>query len=214
MPVAGQRCGQGWNFNDASGERIAAALLACALHIGVASLMWHNLPTHAPHELSFSRPMSVEFFVSPEKGEFEGQAWPSSEPTRIDGELPQTNLPAGIPASERRSNRKPATSPRPRVKQSPASRPAGSAAEAKSDVAPSPHDFAWRPSDSAAQGEHHSRDELSLRLSPKERRDRSALAREIEKASRPPCRDAHAAQGLLALPFLLADTVMDKGCKW
>lgn len=28
------------------------------------------------------------------------------------------------------------------------------------------------------------------------------------------CRNAHADKGLLAVPFLIADTIRDKGCRW
>jgi hypothetical protein len=43
---------------------------------------------------------------------------------------------------------------------------------------------------------------------------KSRLARDIEKAAQPDCRDAYAAMGLLGLPFLLKDTLTDTGCRW
>ena len=40
------------------------------------------------------------------------------------------------------------------------------------------------------------------------------LARDIQKAAQPDCRDAYAGLGLLAVPFLLKDTLTDTGCRW
>jgi len=40
------------------------------------------------------------------------------------------------------------------------------------------------------------------------------LSRSISKSARKDCRTAHAGLGLLALPFLIADTITDRGCKW
>ena len=42
----------------------------------------------------------------------------------------------------------------------------------------------------------------------------SKLGRAIQKAAQPDCRDAYAALGLLAVPFLLKDTITDTGCRW
>ena len=42
----------------------------------------------------------------------------------------------------------------------------------------------------------------------------SKLGRAIQKAAQPDCRDAYAAMGLLAVPFLLKDTITDTGCRW
>jgi hypothetical protein len=40
------------------------------------------------------------------------------------------------------------------------------------------------------------------------------LGRAMQKAAQPDCRDAYAAFGLLAVPFLLKDTITDTGCRW
>jgi len=40
------------------------------------------------------------------------------------------------------------------------------------------------------------------------------LGRSIAKSARPDCRTAHAGLGLFAIPFLIADTITDRGCKW
>jgi hypothetical protein len=40
------------------------------------------------------------------------------------------------------------------------------------------------------------------------------LGRAIQKAAQPDCRDAYAALGLLGLIPLIADTVLDRGCRW
>jgi len=42
----------------------------------------------------------------------------------------------------------------------------------------------------------------------------SKLARDIEKAGQPDCRQVYGGMGLLAVVPLLADTVRDKGCRW
>lgn len=40
------------------------------------------------------------------------------------------------------------------------------------------------------------------------------LSRSVSKAARLDCRTAHAGLGLFALPFLIADTFTDRGCRW
>ena len=42
----------------------------------------------------------------------------------------------------------------------------------------------------------------------------SKLAKDIQKAAQPDCRNAYAGMGLLAAPFLLWDSVTDTGCRW
>jgi hypothetical protein len=42
----------------------------------------------------------------------------------------------------------------------------------------------------------------------------SKLGKAIQKAAQPDCRDAYAAMGLLAVPFLMFDTITDTGCRW
>jgi hypothetical protein len=42
----------------------------------------------------------------------------------------------------------------------------------------------------------------------------TALGRAIAQAARPDCRVARGEMGFLAIPFLLWDTLRDKGCKW
>ncbi len=77
-----------------------------------------------------------------------------------------------------------------------------------------PRDFRWRGEDAAAQGLPRARGEAKVDLAPRTPAEPSALAKGIARSARPRCRDAHADLGLLALPFLLADTVRDDGCKW
>lgn len=95
----------------------------------------------------------------------------------------------------------------------PPARQPGKGAGEPSAAAP-PRDFGWRAEDSAAAGMPHARGEPVVRLGPKAPAEQSDIARGIAKSARPPCRNAHADKGLLALPFLLADTVTDRGCKW
>ena len=51
-------------------------------------------------------------------------------------------------------------------------------------------------------------------LNPPPTETESKLGRAIQKAAQPDCRDAYAAWGLLAVPFLLKDTITDTGCRW
>ena len=55
---------------------------------------------------------------------------------------------------------------------------------------------------------------IPLNLVPPPPEPESKLGRAIQKAAQPDCRDAYAAMGLLAIPFLLKDTVTDTGCRW
>lgn len=42
----------------------------------------------------------------------------------------------------------------------------------------------------------------------------SKLARDIEKAAKPDCREAYSGMGVLAVLPLAADALRDKGCRW
>jgi hypothetical protein len=53
-----------------------------------------------------------------------------------------------------------------------------------------------------------------LNLFPPPPEKETKLARDIGKAAQPDCRDAYAALGLLAVPFLLKDALTDAGCRW
>jgi hypothetical protein len=53
-----------------------------------------------------------------------------------------------------------------------------------------------------------------LNLFPPPPEKESKLARDIQKAAQPDCRDAYAAMGLFAVPLLLKDTITDTGCRW
>lgn len=44
--------------------------------------------------------------------------------------------------------------------------------------------------------------------------NQTALGRDIGRSTRPDCRTAHANLGLFAIPFLIADTLSERGCKW
>ena len=91
--------------------------------------------------------------------------------------------------------------------------PSPSSASAPPAAAPA-HDFRWRAEDAAALGAPRARGQARVDLAPKAPAEPSALAKGIAQSARPPCRQAHAHLGLLAVPFLLADTVRDGGCKW
>ena len=55
---------------------------------------------------------------------------------------------------------------------------------------------------------------VQLNLAPPAPDPESKLARDIQKAAKPDCRDAYAGLGLLAVPVLIADAIIDKGCRW
>ena len=239
MLAAGHVNGLGWDGGNARGRRATswiAALLACALHVGIGSLIWRGMtPSPIPPAMpSDSESMFVEL-LAPPTPRVERSASPRGEsgqveaPARGSVETPAAKVPRAQPERAEPSRAQPSptqtntqknmqtdTQPaaaRSRVQFEPR---AGKPADAPSAGAPAPasRDFGWQPSDSAAPGERRARGEPVPRLAPKAPAERTVLSREMEKAARPPCRDAHASKGLLALPFLLADTVTDSGCKW
>lgn len=53
-----------------------------------------------------------------------------------------------------------------------------------------------------------------LQLMPRPPETRTKLEKEIEKATRPDCKQAYAGAGLLAVVPLVLDAARDKGCKW
>ena len=55
---------------------------------------------------------------------------------------------------------------------------------------------------------------VQLNIAPPAPEPESKLARAIQKAAKPDCRDAYAGLGLLAVPVLIADAIVDKGCRW
>jgi len=55
---------------------------------------------------------------------------------------------------------------------------------------------------------------VQLNVAPPAPEPESKLARDIQKAAKPDCRDAYAGLGLLAVPVLIANAITDKGCRW
>ena len=237
MLAAGHVNGLGWDGGNARGRRATswiAALLACALHVGIGSLIWRGMtPSPIPPAMpSDSESMFVELLAPPTP-----RAERSASPR---GESGQVAAPARVPWRRRRrrcrehspsapshrvrsrrprrrtlKNMQTDTQPeaaRPRVQSEPrAGKPADVPSAGAS--APASRDFGWQPSDSAAPGERRARGEPVPRLAPKAPAERTVLSREMEKAARPPCRDAHASKPAGAA-LSLADTVTDSGCKW
>lgn len=239
MLAAGHVNGLGWDGGNARGRRARswiAALLACALHVGIGSLIWRGMtPSPIPPAMpSDSESMFVELLAPPtpraeRSASPRGESGQVAAPARGSVETPAAKVPRAQPERAEPSRAQPSptqtntqknmqtdTQPeaaRPRVQSEPrAGKPADVPSAGAS--APASRDFGWQPSDSAAPGERRARGEPVPRLAPKAPAERTVLSREMEKAARPPCRDAHASKGLLALPFLLADTVTDSGCKW
>lgn len=209
-----------------------AAGLSCAFHVLAACLLWRA----ASEREAPPAPASIredDFFVtllSPEPAPVprpsaplatSAEAPPIAPPSSTSAESAKPSSPV-LPTSSAPSPSEPAkpSSPRqaspvrtPAAKAPAVARPPPAAAGAASPAAP-PRDLRWRDEDAAAQGLPRARGEARVDLAPKTRAEPSALARGIAQSARPPCRDAHAHLGLLALPFLLADTVRDDGCKW
>ncbi|WP_336235269.1 hypothetical protein [Achromobacter dolens] len=188
-----------------------AAGLSCAFHVLVAGLLWRAaseretppapaairqndfyvtlLPPRAGPQPSAS---SATFAVAPPVAPSSPLSSEAVEPS--SSALPRSSTPSSSRLAKPSASRQ--------------------ATPARTPTANTPHDFRWRGEDAAAQGLPRARGEARVDLAPRTRAEPSALAKGIAQSARPPCRDAHAGLGLLALPFLLADTVRDGGCKW
>jgi len=204
-----------------------AAILSFILH-GIATyLLWHAsdepiTPQPLPEKESvfFLELLPDEVVaheaLAPASTRSERTATPPvSSPARV----PQDELPAptrrqaspnatpkhipSVPKKPGNPPRKPASAPV----------PASVAPEASLEAIPTP-DFRWRAEDAAGQGRPRARGEPTVILKPKAKAEPSALAKGIANSARPSCSDAKTGMGLLALPFLLADTLRDEGCKW
>ena len=217
MLAAGHVNGLGWDGGNARGRRATswiAALLACALHVGIGSLIWRGMtPSPIPPAMpSDSESMFVEL-LAPPTPRAERSASPRGESGAGRGARAGFRGDAGgegaastararraiacaavAHADEHSKNMQTDTQPeaaRPRVQSEPrAGKPADVPSAGAS--APASRDFGWQPSDSAAPGERRARGEPVPRLAPKAPAERTVLSREMEKAARPPCRDAHA----------------------
>lgn len=188
-----------------------AAGLACCLHVLVACLLWRAADDRRP-----APGRGDDFFVTllPPPA-----TAPTARPTYADGP-PQAGPAEPSPPAARPSMPAPpavaapaGASPRQRASPPRDAGPSSSSASAPPAAAPA-HDFRWRAEDAAALGPPRARGQARVDLAPKAPAEPSALAKGIAQSARPPCRQAHAHLGLLAVPFLLADTVRDGGCKW
>lgn len=198
-----------------------AAGLSCAFHVLAACLLWRTASEREAPPASASI-REDDFFVtllSPEPAPrpsapsaTSAAAPPIAPPSSTSAESAKPSSPV-LPKSSAPSPSEPAKPSAPRQAPPAMARPPPAAAGAASPAAP-PRDFRWRDEDAAAQGLPRARGEARVDLAPKTRAEPSARAKGIAQSARPPCRDAHAHLGLLALPFLLADTVRDDGCKW
>ena len=181
MLAAGHVNGLGWDGGNARGRRATswiAALLACALHVGIGSLIWRGMtPSPIPPAMpSDSESMFVELLAPPT---------PRAERSaRRAARAGRSRRPRGVPWRRRRrrcrehspsapshrvrsrrprrrtlKNMQTDTQPeaaRPRVQSEPR---AGKLADVPSAgaSAPASRDFGWQPSDSAAPGERRAR---------------------------------------------------------
>ncbi len=212
-----------------------AAGLSCAFHVLAACLLWRAAsereappttasirqddffvtllpPAPAPRPSTSSATSAVAPPIAPPSPASAESAKPSS-PVLPKSSAPSPSEPAKPSAPLQAPPAKTPAANAPAANAPAVARPPPAAAGAASPAAP-PRDFRWRDEDAAAQGLPRARGEARVDLAPKTRAEPSALAKGIAQSARPPCRDAHAHLGLLALPFLLADTVRDDGCKW
>lgn len=203
-----------------------AAGLSCAFHVLAACLLWRAASEReAPPTTASIR--QDDFFVTllppvpaprPSTSSATSAVAPPSPASAESAKpsspvLPTSSAPSPSEPAKPSSPRQASPARTPAAKAPAVARPPPAAAGAASPAAP-PRDFRWRDEDAAAQGLPRARGEARVDLAPKTRAEPSALAKGIAQSARPPCRDAHAHLGLLALPFLLADTVRDDGCKW
>ena len=224
MLAAGHVNGLGWDGGNARGRRATswiAALLACALHVGIGSLIWRGMtPSPIPPAMpSDSESMFVELLAPPTpraersvaarreragRGARAGSVeTPAAKVPRAQPERAEPSRAQPSPTQTNTQNMQTDTQPeaaRPRVQSEPrAGKPADVPSAGAS--APASRDFGWQPSDSAAPGERRARGEPVPRLAPKAPAERTVLSREMEKAARPPCRDAHASKACWRCPF-------------
>ncbi|QKH37681.1 hypothetical protein FOC84_23230 [Achromobacter pestifer] len=186
-----------------------AVLTSCALHAMVAGLWWRE--RIEPAGMRAAHAPEAPFFV-----DLLAAKAPPALPEQKLEDLPASG---SGPAQPGRADTPPAPAVTPRQRSGAHRAPAPSTAQdrtpAPSSGVPAPaRDFGWRPEDAQATGMRQARGTPVVRLGPKAPVEQSEIARGIAKSARPPCKNAHADMGLLALPFLLADTVTDRGCKW
>ncbi|MGS1108887.1 hypothetical protein ACVCNH_21685 [Achromobacter anxifer] len=186
-----------------------AVLASCALHAMVAGLWWRERiepaamrAAHAPQAPFFVDLLTAKAPPAPQEQEPKDMPASGAEPAQ-PGRVDTPPAPAVTPGQRAGARRTPAPSSAQDRTPAPAS---GAPAATR--------DFGWRPEDAQAAGMARARGEPVVRLGPKAAVEPSEIARGIAKSARPPCKNAHADMGLLALPFLLADTVTDRGCKW
>lgn len=140
--------------------------------------------------------------------------------------LPMKPFPPVTPDDRQTSQSAEATSPRPLTPDRSTSQQANTGIVSASQPSPSvspesesatpPHidiDAAYGIARQAAKSSRNTSASVRIEAaSPLEQE--TQLSRSVSKAARPDCRTAHAGLGLFALPFLIADTITDRGCKW
>ena len=176
MLAAGHVNGLGWDGGNARGRRATswiAALLACALHVGIGSLIWRGMtPSPIPPAMpSDSESMFVELLAPPtpraERSASRGESGQVAAPARVpwrrrrrrcrehSPSAPSHRVRSRCPRRRTLKNMQTDTQPaaaRPRVQSEPrAGKPADAPSAGAS--APASRDFGWQPSDSAAPGE-------------------------------------------------------------
>lgn len=184
-----------------------AVLASCALHALVAGLWWRE--RIEPAGMRAAHAPEVPFFVD--------LLTAKAPPAPREQQLKTMPASGAEPVQPGLVDTPPAVTPRPGAgaRRAPAPSSVQDRTPAPASGAPAAtRDFGWRPEDAQAAGMARARGEPVVRLGPKAPVEQSEIARGIAKSARPPCKNAHADMGLLALPFLLADTVTDRGCKW
>ena len=211
MLAAGHVNGLGWDGGNARGRRATswiAALLACALHVGIGSLIWRGMtPSPIPPAMpSDSESMFVELLAPPtpraerrrEAGRPRGVPWrrrrrrcrehsPSAPSHRVRSRRPRRRTLKNMQTDTQPEAARPRVQSEPRAGK-PADVPsAGARQRLRRAISVGSRRTRPRPANGA-------RGEPVPRLAPKAPAERTVLSREMEKAARPPCRDAHASR--------------------
>ena len=237
MLAAGHVNGLGWDGGNARGRRATswiAALLACALHVGIGSLIWRGMtPSPIPPAMpSDSESMFVEL-LAPPTPRAERSASPRGERAGRGAragsvETPAAKVPRAQPERAEPSRAQPSPTQTNTQKTCRQTR-----SQRQRDLASSPS--LARASRLMCRPPARQRLRRAISVGSRRTRPRPANARARRtraqaraqgagRTHRAVARDGEGrasalprcacVQGLLALPFLLADTVTDSGCKW
>ena len=235
MLAAGHVNGLGWDGGNARGRRATswiAALLACALHVGIGSLIWRGMtPSPIPPAMpSDSESMFVELLAPPtpraeRSASPRGESGQVAAPARGSVETPAAKVPRAQPERAEPSRAQPSptqTNTQKTCRQTRSQRQrdlasSPSLARASRLMCRPPARQRLRRAISVGSRRtrprpaNGARGEPVPRLAPR-RRPNAPCCRARWRRPRVRLAAMRMRPRLLALPFLLADTVTDSGC--